>query len=248
MQLAALMEGAARLFPELTLAGADELSFAVVQCPSGVTREGRVLCRALRGQAGQGQCQGELRLRDLMPNGRARHSWSPVCSARILLTPDPPETLEALLPDPAPVSVPPAGQEALRDFYARHTGFGPGFRLLTELLVLEEKRLLAHMRVPSEMELAGPEHVRYTYPYYAFEAAAQAALLLALKPAVWQNAAPRLALLRVAAVRFVRNCIPGETLGLELRGNADAMHFDAELRDARGRLVLVLRGIGLGME
>jgi hypothetical protein len=104
------------------------------------------------------------------------------------------------------------------------------------------------MRVPSETDVAGLENVRYTYPYYAFEAAAQAALLLALKRISGQVDCPRLTLSQVAAVRFSRNCIPGEALGLELRNNADGMHFDAELRDAHGSLVLALRGICLGME
>jgi hypothetical protein len=183
-----------------------------------------------------------------MPNGRAGRSYSPVCSARILLMPDGPRTLTPILSDPSPASASAlsAGREALQDFYARHTGLGQGFRLLTELHVLEEKRLLARMRVPVETDVAGLENVRYTYPYYAFEAAAQAALLLALKRVSGQGGYPRLALSQVAAVRFSRNCIPGETLGLELHNNADGMYFDAELRDAHGHIVLALRDISLG--
>jgi hypothetical protein len=115
---------------------------------------------------------------------------------------------------------------------------------------LEEKRLLARMLIPSETDVAGLENVRYIYPYHAFEAAAQAALLLALKRVSGQNGCLRLALSRVIAARFSRDCIPGEVLGLELRNNADGltMHFDAELRDAHGHIVLALRGICLGAE
>jgi hypothetical protein len=252
MQLAALMEGAVQAFPGFTPAGAEELFFSLAQCPSGVTREGHVLCRALRDQAGQRQCQGELHLRDLMPNGRARRSFSPVCSARILLMQDAPKTRTPFLSDPATVSASalPDDQEVLRNFYARHTGLGPSFRLLMNLHALEEKRLIARMRVPSATDVAGLENVRYIYPYHAFEAAAQAALLLALKRVSGQDAYPRLALSRVLAARFSRGCIPGEALELELRDNADGlpMHFDAELRDAYGHIVLALRGICLGAE
>jgi hypothetical protein len=59
------------------------------------------------------------------------------------------------------------------------------------------------------------------------------------------------ALSRVTAAYFSRTCIPGETLELELRDNADdphALHCDAELRDAHGRMVLVLRGMCPGVE
>jgi hypothetical protein len=209
-----------------------------------------VRCRALRAQAEQLQCQGELRLRDIMPNGRARRSYSLICSARMLLTPDAPETPAPVLPDPAAISASasamPAGQETLQSFYARHTGFGPKFRLLTELYALEEKRLLARMRVPSETDIAGLEKSCYMYPVYAFEAAAQAALLLALQRISGQGASVRLACSRVAVVYFSRNCVPGETLGLDLRKNADESGdncFDAELRDDYGHIVLALRGI-----
>jgi acyl carrier protein len=250
MQLAALIADATQLFPQLTPAGAEELSFSMAECPSGVTREGRVHCSILRAQAGLRQCQAELRLRDLRPNGRAKRTYSPICAARILLMPDTPKMLTPILPDPTPVSasVMPAGPATLRNFYERHTGFGPSFRLLTELYVLEEKRLLAQMRVPYETDLAGLETSRYICQYYAFEAAAQAALLLALKRIAGQNNNSRLALSRIHAVRFSWGCVPGETLELELRNNADgtrSMHFDAELRNAHGHIVLTLSGICL---
>jgi acyl carrier protein len=255
MQLVALTEGAAQMFPRLMPAGAEELSFAVAECPPGLTREGHVHCRALRARDDrQRECRSELRLRDLTPNGRARHSCSLVCSARILLARDAPKMSAPLLPDPAPVpasaSAAPAGGETLRNFYARHTGFGPRFRLLTDLYALEEKRLLARMRVPSEAGLAGRENLEYIYSAYVFEAAAQAALLLALQRVSGQDGAVRLALSRAAAVSFARHCLPGETFGLDLRGNADGPHgpFDAEMRDARGHIVLALRGIFLGTE
>ena len=255
MQLAALLEGAAQMFPGLTPAHAEELSFTVAECPSGVTREGHVRCRALRAQAEQRQCRSELRVRDLMPNGRAKHSYSTICAARILLTPDVPKAPEPILPDPAcvPASAPasPAGQEALHKFYGQRTGLGPHFRLLTGLDALEEKRLLARMRVPSETKIAGLQNSRYPYPVYAFEAAAQAALLLALERISGQDANSRLTLSRVEAAYFARNSIPGETLGLELREDAEASRnkrFDAELRDAHGHIVLILRGICLDTE
>ncbi|MCL2122966.1 MAG: polyketide synthase dehydratase domain-containing protein, partial [Desulfovibrionaceae bacterium] len=250
MQLAALMEAAAQLFPGLTPAGAEELSFTAAECPSGVTREGHVHCRALRAQTEQRRCQGELCLRDLLPNGRAKRSYSPICSARVLLMPETSQTLMPILPDPAPVSVSavPAGQETLQKFYEGHTGLGPSLRLLTELYALEEKRLIARMRVPAETDIAGLENSRYIYPVYVFEAAAQAALLLALKCISGQNVYPRLTLSRIAAAYFSRNSIPGETFGIELREDADVPHnrqFDAELRDSHGHIVLALRGMRL---
>jgi hypothetical protein len=252
-----------------------------------VTREGRVLCRVLDAQAGQGRCRAELRLRDILPNGRARRSFSPVCAARILLMPDTRQdaatkceafrearrdsalaaadkakmqdafllwkwnkTLAPLPPDAAPVSASAsaalAGQECLRNFYERHTGLGPGFRLLTELDALEEKRLSARIRVPSEEELAGWGNSHSLYPAYVFEAAAQGGLVLALKRISGQNTKLRLSLVHVAALSFSRNCTPGETLGLELRENAHGspgMHCSAEIRDLSGRLVLVLHGM-----
>jgi hypothetical protein len=214
-----------------------------------------VHCRALHAQDDrQRQCWSDLRLRDLMPNGRAGHSYSPICSARILLARDVPKTLTPVFPDPASVpasaSAAPGGRETLRKFYARHTGLGPSFWLLTDLHALEEKRLLARMRVPAEADVAGLENSGYVYPAYVFEAAAQAALLLALKRISGQKENSRLALSRVAAVFFSRNCIPDETLELELRDNADGTYgpFDAEMRDARGHIVLALCGIGLGTE
>jgi len=253
MQLAALMEDTAQLFPGFILSGAEDLSFSVVECPSGVTREGHVRSRVLCDQAGRRQCQSELRLRDLMPNGRAKRSYSQICAARMLLLPEPAKKLTAILPEPSPAfaSATTDGQEALRSFYERHTGLGPSFRLLTDLFTLEEKRLFARMRVPSESDIAGLENSHYIYTCYAFEAAAQAALLLALKQISGQNANSRLTLSQVATAHFLRDCIPGEMLGVELRSSADGscgMHFDAEIRDACGHIVLVLSGMYFGAE
>jgi malonyl CoA-acyl carrier protein transacylase len=255
MLLAALMEGAAQLFPELTPAGAEDISFSTAACPVGVTREGHVRCRALRVQPDGPQCQAELRLRDLMPNGRAKRSSSPVCAARILLTPDLAKAPVPVLPEPARMpesaAAASAGREAARNFYERHTGLGPRFRLLTAVHIPEEKRLLAHMRVPVETDVAGLEDSGYIYPSDAFEAAAQASAILALHRNAWQDDTCRMALSRVAAVYFSRNRIPGETLELEVRANADepgALCCDAELRDARGHVVLALRGMRLGAE
>jgi len=252
-QLAALMEGAARLFPQLLPAGAEELAFAAAECPAGVTREGRTRCRVVHDQPDRPQCRAELFLRDLMPNGRARQSYSLTCAARILPAMDPASA--PILPDqaraPASASAAAAGRWALRDFYERRTGFGPGFRLLTELNLLEEKRLLARMRVPAGTEPAGSDNAGLHYPADAFEAAAQAMLVLALKRNVWQNIGSRMALLRVSAAYFLRLCIPGETLELELRDNADdphTFHCDADVRDARGGMVLALRGMRPGVE
>jgi len=250
MQFAALLEDAAQSCPQLTPTGAEDLAFSLAECPSGVTREGHVRCSVLPGQGGGRQCQTELRLRDLRPNGRAKRTCSPISSARIVLMPDTPKTLSPLLPDPAPVpaSAMPAGPAILQNFYERSTSFGPSFRLLTELCALEEKRLLARMRVPSATDLAGLEISRYIYQSYAFEAAAQAALLLALKRISGQSISPRLALSRIAAAFFSWDCVPGETLGLELRNNADgthSMHFDAELCNAHGHIVLALSGMRL---
>jgi hypothetical protein len=252
MQLAALMEGAMRLFPHLMPTGDEELSFSVAECRAGVTREGHTRCLALRAQPDRPQCRAELLLRDLMPNGRARRSFSSTCEARILLARHPAQAHAPVLPDPArapaSASAESAGREILRNFYERHTGLGSRFRLLTELYILEEKRLLARMRVPAEAELAVPANAGH-YPGDAFEAAAQAMLVLALKRNVWHNYNPRKALLRVTAAYFSRFCIPGETLELELRDKADdphTLHCDAELRDARGLIVLALRGMRLG--
>jgi malonyl CoA-acyl carrier protein transacylase/acyl carrier protein len=251
VQLAALMEGAAQLFPKPASAGAEELFFSVAECPSGVTREGHVRCRALHAQADRLQCRAELRLRDLLPNGRARRSYSPICAARILLAPDRAQTSVPILPEPAclpeSASAAAAGREAARNFYERHTGLGPRFRLLTELYCPEEKRLLARMRVPAETGLVGTENSGYIYPGDAFEAAAQAAL--ALQRNSWQPDACRMVLSQVDAVYFSRNCMPGETLELELRADADeprAFQCDAELRDLCGQVVLALRGMRLG--
>ena len=252
IQLASLFEGAAQLFPWIAPVGAEALSFSTAECPPGLTREGLVHCRASRAQRGQRLCRGELLLRDYAPNGRAKHSFSPICSARMLLAPAPPKMPAPLPPDPAaaPVSATaaPAGPGTLQNFYARQTGLGPGFRLLTALDVLEEKRLLARMRIPSKTNIAGLKNSGYMYPAYAFEAAIQAALLLALMRSSEQGTRSRLALARVDAVYFSRNCAPDETLGLELRENVDGAsgrRFDAELRDVHGHTVLALRGICL---
>jgi len=199
------------------------------------------------------QCRAELLLRDLMPNGRARQSYSVTCAANILLSPDPARASVPVMPDPAraiaSASAEAIGRWTLRNFYERHTGFGPRFRPLTELCILEEKRLLARMRVPAEAEAAGPEYVGNIYPADAFEAAAQAMLVLALERNVGHTRTSRMALLRVTAAYFSRICMPGETLELELRDNADdphTLHCDAELRDAHGRVVLALRGMRSG--
>jgi hypothetical protein len=250
VQLAAMMEGAARLLPGLTPHGAEELSFSEAQCPFGVTREGHARCRALRERTDGPQCQAELRLRDILPNGRARRTCSSISSARIQLTPDLAKTPAPAMPDPvrAPASAAPGGREELRNFYERHTGLGPSFHLLTELYVPEEKRLLAHMRVPTDTLLVGTEDSERIFPLEAFEAAAQAALALALKRNAWHNVNSRMTLSWVTAVYFSRNCIPGETLELEVRDKLDesrVFHCDAELRDLRGHVVLALRGMRL---
>jgi len=255
MQLAALMEGAARLFPQMTPTGAEELSFSVAECPAGVTREGHTRCCALHAQPDRPQCLAELLLRDLMPNGRAKRSCSATCAARILLAPEPASAYVPVMPDPARViasaSAEAVGRLTLRNFYERHTGLGPRFRLLTELYIPEEKRLLARMRVSAETEAVGPEHPGNIYSADAFEAAAQAMLVLALERNVWHKRMSRMALSRVTAAYFSRICMPGETLELELRDNADdphTLHCDAELRDVHGRIVLALRGMRSGAE
>jgi acyl transferase domain-containing protein/NAD(P)H-dependent flavin oxidoreductase YrpB (nitropropane dioxygenase family)/acyl carrier protein len=234
MELDCLMDGARRLAPWRSPAGADEIVWGFpVFCPEGICREGRVLAQVAKTP---GVFTADLKIRDVTVSWRRTRTWTDAARASVRLERARPRLSPLWAAEAAPRSGTNVALEDMQAFYRDQTAFGERYRVLARCDIHPGIRGLAELVYPSRADFSIPER-RHSYPVYLLEGAFQLAAFVAGR---------RMLPLSLERFRFARQCRAEERLQLDIRVVRRETHTvvsDAQCRDAAGSVIMTAQGI-----
>jgi 3-hydroxymyristoyl/3-hydroxydecanoyl-(acyl carrier protein) dehydratase len=248
MALETLMEAARLLCPRLAPLGVRQVQYLdILECPPGVNREARIVCRRLQ-ENGGGEviCDVSISSQDITTTGRVLDRWTTNYTGQVILgLPGGP------LPDWPGFTVKPEeldsaqfDQKGMVRFYKKYSDFKERYRVL-EALDGSGTGVIRGRTIVNQMDdFAGLNGVRYQYPPYLLEALQHLvnSYLLLREEEVSAAMIP----FAIGEMRFSRACRPGEKIVLEGRRrshNRGGATWDIRAIDAAGHTIMTVTGL-----
>ena len=248
MALETFMEAAHLLCPRLVPLGVRHVEYLdILECPPGVNREARIICRRLQ-ENGDGEvlCDVSLSSPDITPTGRVLDRWTTNYNGQVILgrsgqpLPDwpgftvKPEELDSVQFD----------QKGVMRFYRKYSDFGGRYRVI-EALDGSSPGVIRGRTTLNQMEdFAGLNGVRYQYSPYLLEALQHLvnSYLLLREEEVSAAMIP----FGIGEMRFSRACRPGEEIVLEGRRRSHdrgEATWDIRAVDDAGQIIMTVQGL-----
>jgi malonyl CoA-acyl carrier protein transacylase len=173
MAVETFLEAAHLLYPHLRVLGVRRLRFQdILECPQGMGREARIICRRQE-DAGQGvRCDVQLSSADVSPSGRHLDRWSTNYRGQVILvpatTPLPPWPESAVgIND---LDTRPMEPHEIQDSYEKRTGLQGRYRVLERIHGTGPGIIKGEMVYREQTDMAVVDGVRYEYSPYLLEA------------------------------------------------------------------------------
>jgi hypothetical protein len=243
MAIETFLEAAYLLYPYLTVLGVRRLRFEdILECPQGVGREARILCRKEEDAAHEVRCHVELSSADLSPSGRLLDTWSTNYRGQVILgprttplSPCPEFAVRAEDLDARPIE-----PHEIQEIYEKRTGLRGRYRVLERIDGSGPGIMKGVMVYTEQQDMAGLGRVGYHFSPYLLEGLMH---LFAFYPAIRQaEGAWNLIPAGMEEMRFTRPARDGErcTLEARLRRSHDDQGFtwDARALDESGIPIL----------
>ncbi len=247
MAVEAMMEAARLLTPYLRVVGIRNVGFQnILDCPPGILRESRLRCRKQTIDGATAVCDVSLASPDLSPSGRRLDSWTVNYQGQVLLGLDGAFDEGPLMPPVAAEELDSRSmdQAEVQEWYDKRTAMQQRYRVIETLDGSGPGVISGRMRYPETHDFANVSAARYQYPNYLLEALLH--LVTFYIPMRDEDDMRHLIPAGLDELRFARVCRPGEMLFLEARlseENSVGVVWSARARDAKGSVVMVLRGL-----
>jgi 3-hydroxymyristoyl/3-hydroxydecanoyl-(acyl carrier protein) dehydratase len=248
MALETFMEAAHVLCPQLVPLGVRNVKYLdILECPPGVDREARIVCRRLQ-ENGGGEviCDVSISSPHITASGRVLDHWTTNYTGQVILGPS-----GQLLPDWTGFTVKPEeldtakfDQQGVLLFYRKYSNFGDRYRLLEALDgtgtgVIRGRTIFRHQN-----DFAGMNGVRYQYSPYLLEALKHLvnSYLLLREEDVSAAMIP----FGIGEMRFARAGRPGEEIVLEGRRrshDSGGATWDIRAVDDAGQTIMTATGL-----
>ena len=242
MAVETFLEAAHLLYPHLSVLGVRRLGFEdILECPQGMGREARIICRRQE-DASQGvRCDVQLSSADISPSGRHLDRWSINYRGQVILGPRttslPPWPEFAIIKND--LDTRPMEPHEIQDSYEQRTGLKGRYRVLEGIHGTGPGIIKGDIIYREQADMAGLDRIRYQYSPYLLEALMH---LFAFYPAIRQEEASwNLIPAAMEEMRFARNARNGErcTLEARLRSHDDkGFTWDARAVDESGTPIM----------
>jgi 3-hydroxymyristoyl/3-hydroxydecanoyl-(acyl carrier protein) dehydratase len=248
MVLETFMEAARLLCPQATALGVRNVEYRdILECPPGVGRETRIVCRRLEENAGgEVLCDVSLSSPHITGNGRVLNRWTTNYTGQVILG-----LSGRPLPDWPDFTVKPEELDSAQFdkkgvllFYKKYSDFGGRYRLLEALDGSGADVIRGRTIFRQKEDFAGLNGVRYQYSPYLLEALQHLvnSYLLLRDEEVTATMIP----FGIGEMRFSRSCRPGEEIVLEGRRrshNSGGATWDIRAVDAGGQIIMVVKDL-----
>jgi Polyketide synthase dehydratase N-terminal domain len=248
MALETFMEAAHLLCPQLVALGVRNVEYRdILECPPGVNREARIVCRRLQENGGgEVLCDVSLSSPHITANGRVLDRWTTNYTGQVILGPS-----GQPLPDWPGFTVKPEeldsaqfDEKGMLLFYKKYSNFGERYQVL-QGLDGSSSGVIRGRTVFNQMDdFAGLTNARYQYSPYLLEAMKHLvnSHLLLRDEEVTAAMIP----FAVGEMRFSRTCRPGEEIVLEGRRRSQANRessWDIRAIDDAGHIIMTVNGL-----
>ena len=173
MAVETFLEAAHLLYPHLSVLGVRRLKFEdILECPQGMEREARIICRRQEDK-GQGVlCDVQLCSADISSSGRILDRWSTNYRGQVILGPRttdlPPWPEFAVRPEDLDTSL--MEPHEIQDSYEKNTALQGRYRVLEKIQGAGPGVVKGDMVYREQADMAGLDRVRYQYSPYLLEA------------------------------------------------------------------------------
>lgn len=248
MALETFLEAASLLCPRLTPLGVRQVQYLdILECPPGIDREARIVCRRLPAPpGGEVVCDLALSSPDITATGRVLDRWTTNYTAQVILgLPDGP------LPDWPGFTVKAEeldgdqfNQERVLRFYRKYSDFGERYRLINALDGSSRGVIRGRITLNRPQDFARLKDVRYQYSPYLLEALQHLvnSYLLLREEEVVATMIP----FGIGEMRFSRVCRPGEEIILEgrrLSHDGGGAIWDIRAVDDAGQIIMTVKDL-----
>jgi NAD(P)-dependent dehydrogenase (short-subunit alcohol dehydrogenase family) len=242
MAVETFLEAAHLLYPHLGVLGVRRLKFEdILECPQGMGREARIICRRQEDKGQEVLCDVQLTSADISPSGRILDRWSTNYQGQVImgprtteLPPWPEFTLGTQDLDTRPME-----PHEIQDSYEKRTGLRGRYRVLEGIHGTGPGVVKGDMVYREQEDIAGLDRVRYQYSPYLLEALMH---LFAFYFAIRQEeGSGNLIPAGMEEMRFIRSATAGEryTLEARLRSQDDqGVTWDARAVDEGGTAIM----------
>jgi acyl transferase domain-containing protein/NAD(P)-dependent dehydrogenase (short-subunit alcohol dehydrogenase family)/acyl carrier protein len=247
MAVETFLEAARLLYPHLKALGLRRLRFEdILECPEGVDREAKIICRRREETGLEIRCDVQLSSADISPSGRLLDKWSTNYRGEVILGP------RTTQPKPWPdfavgaeeLDTRPLEPGEIRDSYEMRTGLRGRYRVLEGLQGTGPGVVKGETIYREKADIAGLDRVDYQYSPYLLEALMHA---IAFHSAIRQEeGAEDLIPAAMEEIRFARPARNGERCILEarLRTHDDqGFTWDARALDEEGTPIMQVQSM-----
>jgi hypothetical protein len=250
MALETFMEASRLLYPHLTPLGVRQVEYRdILECPPGVGRETRIVCRRVHeSQGDEVWCDVAISSPDITATGRTLDRWFVNYIGQVILgvpgrpLPDWPDfTVKSEELDTAPLN-----QKEVQRFYGKYSNLQGRYRLIESIDGAGNGVIRGLMIYKQQDDFAGLHGVHYQYSPYLLEALKHLvnSYLLLRDETVTTTMIP----FGIGEMRFTRHCQIGEALRLEGRlrsQNSSESTWDARALDSGGNIIMVAKSLRL---
>jgi len=248
MALETFMEAASLLCPRLTVLGVRQVQYLdILECPPGVNREARILCRRLQeNPGGEVICEVSISSPYITGNGRILDRWTTNYAGQVILGPrgEPLPDWPGFTVRPEELDGDQFNQERVLRFYRKYSDFGERYRLLNGLDGSSRGVIRGRLILNRVEDFAGLKDARYQYSPYLLEALQHLvnSYLLLREEEVVAAMIP----FGIGEMRFSRVCQPGEEIILEgrrLSHDGGGATWDIRAIDDAGQIIMTVNGL-----
>jgi acyl transferase domain-containing protein/NAD(P)H-dependent flavin oxidoreductase YrpB (nitropropane dioxygenase family)/NAD(P)-dependent dehydrogenase (short-subunit alcohol dehydrogenase family)/acyl carrier protein len=248
MALETFMEAASLLCPRLTPLGVRQVQYLdILECPPGVNREARIVCRRLQeNPGGEVICEVSICSPHITGNGRILDRWTTNYTGQVILG-----LQRQPLPDWPGFTVKPEELDSAQFdgkgmllFYKKYSNFGDRYQVLHRLDGSSSGVIRGRTIFKQLHDFAGLTDARYQYSPYLLEALKHLvnSHLLLRDEEVTAAMIP----FAINEMRFSRTCRPGEEIVLEGRRRAEdggESSWDIRAIDDAGQIIMTVKGL-----
>jgi hypothetical protein len=248
MALETFMEAASLLCPGLAPLGVRQVRYLdILECPPGVDREARIVCRRLpENPGGEAICEVSISSPHITGNGRVLDRWTTNYTGQVILG-----LRGGPLPDWPGFTVKPEeldsaqfDQKGVLLFYKKYSNFGGRYRVLEALDGSSSGVIRGRTIFKQLHDFAGLTGARYQYSPYLLEALKHLvnSHLLLRDEEVTAAMIP----FAINEMRFSRTCRAGEEIVLEGRRrshNSGGATWDVRAVDDAGHTIMTATGL-----
>jgi acyl transferase domain-containing protein/NAD(P)-dependent dehydrogenase (short-subunit alcohol dehydrogenase family)/acyl carrier protein len=248
MALETFMEASHLLCPRLSPLGVRQVQYLdILECPPGVNREARIVCRRLKENAGgEVICDASLSSSHITPTGRVLDHWTTnsVCQVILGLPGGPLTDWPGFAIKPEELDSAQFDHEGMLRLYKKHSGFGDRYRVIQGLDGAGAGVIRGRAILRQREDFAGLNGVRYQYSPYLLEALKHLVNSYLLLRDEEVNAA--MIPFAIGEMRFSRTPRPGGELVLEGRRRSydrGEATWDIRAIDEAGQIIMTVTGL-----